>query len=851
VAVLEPTPLPAAVAAEPEPTAPPAVDGPGVLRPTLVVGLGFTGMRVLQRLRHDLHARYGPADRLPCVRTALIDTDPDALAAAGRPAGDDLAPLDPRTVIDARLNRPTHYGVARRRGGRTLLDGWMDPALLYRLPRVPVTNGLRAFGRLAFLDHQRAVAARLTAELQAALDPQALADAAALSGLGVRSNRPRVVVVAGLAGGTGGGMLLDIAYLLRTRLRRLGYPDPDLEAVLHLPDPAGPVSPQAQANVFAALTELNHFSRPDTRFAAGTEDRSPEEAAPPFTRVRLVPGLPHPPAAVGSGTVGTTPTGRRSGPLTVPMGSGGRRPTPATDPGPDPAAASATLLRLDLLTPVGRAADDRRPADPEGGVVVSAAGLTRWTWPRAAVVTRVARVMAPVLLHHWVTPDAARNQGLAEGWVLGLWGRLGLDPGALTARFRAMADEAAGRPLADRIADVVDPAVPRGWLNRGPDPNAVAVAVTRLVGLLGRPQAQAVKQPAPVEEALAAAADAAAADARAELNNALPGLVENPHFRLAGAEEAAGRLLYLLDQAITQADKLARQVQAQAVAALDHLALVGTAHKNLRKLTPAELADAIRNYPSAQLDYLLRLAALRVYHALQDQLKGQAHEINRFRQRLAAHQPFLAIEAEEPAGPPAPGDLLPPGCTTVEEAAQTFLKSLTDDDLAALDVRVQAGLERAFGGLYQACLNSADGTERILEVLRDETRLFLDDRLGEADLAGMVRRRFGSDAGAADGLLRGYQSAAAGLPPGGREVCLFTAPPGAAGEPLRRLAAGVLPADQAQAETPDEAAVIRERQGIPLSALPHLGGAWRAAYETADTPHARADVTRWADVGAD
>ena len=33
-------------------------------------------------------------------------------------------------------------------------------------------------------------------------------------------------VVAGLGGGTGGGMFLDVAYAVQNRLRRMGYDDP-------------------------------------------------------------------------------------------------------------------------------------------------------------------------------------------------------------------------------------------------------------------------------------------------------------------------------------------------------------------------------------------------------------------------------------------------------------------------------------------------------------------------------------------------------------------------------------------------------------------------------------------------
>src|SRR5439155_741279 len=60
-------PLPAA--------APPEQTGPGPLRPALVIGLGQAGLRVLQRLRHDLAVRFGPPAFTPLVRTLYVDTD--------------------------------------------------------------------------------------------------------------------------------------------------------------------------------------------------------------------------------------------------------------------------------------------------------------------------------------------------------------------------------------------------------------------------------------------------------------------------------------------------------------------------------------------------------------------------------------------------------------------------------------------------------------------------------------------------------------------------------------------------------------------------------------------------------
>jgi hypothetical protein len=50
----------------------------------------------------------------------------------------------------------------------------------------------------------------------------------------MRSNRPRVYLVAGLGGGTGSGMVLDLAYAVRHRLKRLGYENPDITGLSYI-----------------------------------------------------------------------------------------------------------------------------------------------------------------------------------------------------------------------------------------------------------------------------------------------------------------------------------------------------------------------------------------------------------------------------------------------------------------------------------------------------------------------------------------------------------------------------------------------------------------------------------------
>src|SRR5262249_1732656 len=154
----------------------------------------------------------------------LIDTDPEIMreATRGRPG----AAFSPNEVLITPLNRPSHF--LKPRDGKVAVNTWLDPRMLYRIPRSQVPSGVRALGRLAYCDNYRAIARRIQMELDAVLAPDILKQAAEQTKLGLRVSKPRVYLITGLAGGTGSGMFLDLAYTIRARLRHLGHYQPDL-----------------------------------------------------------------------------------------------------------------------------------------------------------------------------------------------------------------------------------------------------------------------------------------------------------------------------------------------------------------------------------------------------------------------------------------------------------------------------------------------------------------------------------------------------------------------------------------------------------------------------------------------
>ena len=303
--------------------APPERTGDGSLFPALVVAVGQVGKRVVERLKHLLRERWGDAERVPNVRVLHIDTDPEPVPGQAQTA------LLPREVVLARLNRPGHY---LQRDSLPPVDAWMPTGTLYKLARTPGSaGGVRSLGRLALFDNYRLIAQRVRQEIETFLTDNPLADAARHTKLMLRTNRPRAYVVTGLAGGTGGGMFIDLAYLIRHELRQVGYLRPDVVGVLFVP-PADKNTARSVAlgNTFAALTELYHFQSRAVRYQTAF-DRSEApvvDSDAPFSRVSV---------------------------LTLPRKAEAKAQQACAD-------RAARALFQEMLTPAGRVADEARDA---------------------------------------------------------------------------------------------------------------------------------------------------------------------------------------------------------------------------------------------------------------------------------------------------------------------------------------------------------------------------------------------------------------------------------------------------------------------------------------------------------
>lgn len=217
---------------------------------TLVIGLGGTGVLSLRALK-QLWKGLPPAERVPATFLA-IDLDRSALEAGddkgqlGYLDEDEFLYLDPRSIQDAL--RHLHRTHDDEPAWKNVLE-WFPEKVKIPVSEVEANGAsqLRVLGRLGFFLHDEAIARALRRKLHEVageVDPRRL------------SEEKRVIIVSSIAGGTGAGMLIDVAYLARRQMGR-----PRVYAYLLLPEVFQDVDGGGRIlqNAYACIQELCHL----------------------------------------------------------------------------------------------------------------------------------------------------------------------------------------------------------------------------------------------------------------------------------------------------------------------------------------------------------------------------------------------------------------------------------------------------------------------------------------------------------------------------------------------------------------------------------------------------------------
>jgi eukaryotic-like serine/threonine-protein kinase len=868
----------------------------GALRPTLIIGLGSFGRKALLELRCRFLDRFGDLSKVPILKFLCIDVDPEAVNLAIRGAPE-LA-LTRNEVFHLPLQPVGNY---RRRTMESLAE-WLPREKLYAIPRSLQTQGSRALGRLAYCDNQQRLLARLKREIAHVTNPDVLYASVSQTGLALRDNTPRIYVLASATGGSS-GMLADLGYALRRLLAQMRHDAGEVHGLLMAGAPNDPATPASeQANIYATLTELNHFSDPSIPFAAqyGADGQRVVDHGNPFTTLYLLPLTNRTPESLD-----------------------------------DTISHLGSYLFHELTTPLGiRLEQVRHALDASGSAMLGAMSTpfrsfgTYAVWfPRGLLLRMAARKACERLLEGWLGDSecvaaevqtavaAACEQALADpelqpevlhhhlhrtATVVGTTEQE-VTPGEALARILATLEEQSQQAFA--MEDPGNWALQamgrvREWMGGGTIELALENSDWRKTKF---------------SRALAGSAQKAALEWSQRLCATLYSLMEHPGARFAAAEAALNRVIqFCHQQEQLHRQRLEKQVpktreaweHAEAITeecvngANSFRLFGGRSNRKLLRL----FIDSLGQFAHQRLTDDTILACMHFFDALRGYTQERLRDLQFCRQRLRHLQQSLQGQTEEddadgaypcvvvetPFGTSSiPSNevfsaglrqsatarvVLPESEQDLERAAIRLLQRLKTEEWVQLDEDLHDRCLVPRGGLHGALMRGGDINRSLAQPLVDDAIGLLSPYMPIMDVAQILGTEFGLVApeetkhsgshvnlpdNASDqfvGPIRDYLDRATPLLSDGQDKnrqTLLLVPASDMGRHFGEAVQKVLP-DLGVVRVPGQADLMfcREQGCLTVQDLHKLMKQFRAAYEATVctpliSPHARFDVSDW------
>lgn len=854
----------------------------GALRPTLIIGLGSFGRKAILELRCRLMDRFGDLNKLQLVRFLSLDADPDAATQAVR--GAPQVALTRNEVVHVPLQPVGNY---RRRNLDHLYE-WLPREKLYSMPRSLQTQGSRALGRLSFTDNQHRILSRLRREIQEITNSEHIYETVSQTGLALRDSTPRVYVLAA-AGGGASGMLSDLGYGIKRLLAHLRHPDAPVHAFLLAGAPQDPATPRAElANVYATLTELNHYSDPSILFAAqyGPDGQRIIDEGSPFSSIYLLPQENRSPEALA-----------------------------------ETVSHLGCYLFQEMTTPLGLRLDHLRASDALAASAIAEAGQlpcplrsfgTYGVWfPRGLLLHLAAREASKLIIEQWsrageqnLTEEArpeidrfveriSNDQNLHTDalalaietqCVVGTPTDVATAPGEVLSSMLAKLDEQSLQPVAQEDTG--------NWAKQ---------ALHRIREWVGSGEGDAELgewRRTKLTRALAASTSRIIDDWDQKLGKEFVSLLEVPGARLAAAEVAVDRLQKWCQKSAEAQAERAREQAAQSN--LSWLQLQNALHDcmttqsgfrlfggNKKSRSLRTFLDLLGQYARHRLTEEILNAVKNAFAGLAGKLADRGRDLGFCRQRLRYLMENLDShrdgDDEEEMSTTHAGELtpshspvtsatdglfdiirqsatarvvLPDGEDDLERAALRFLQSLTVEHWQLLDKELSERVLVPRGGLHAACINSGDLTKNLAIPLVREASILLAGHLPIMDVADILLGE-GGNGGGDQALLKqikGYLDRAYPLaqsPDKRHQTSFILVPASKAGRDLGKKVEEIVENVQlVKVPGQTDLMFLREQGGLSADALHKLLRPCQSAYQSTNaapamSPHARFDIVDW------
>jgi hypothetical protein len=276
-----------------------------MIYPALFVGLGTTGLNILERLQELVSEEY--KERPPIFTYVYLETDENRKPERRPGMRDEISVPTQFPVIQNLQTLRQEFDAGRR----PLLEPWLNRRLL-EFPGQGFRSGaghIRMAGRLCLWENWAECTRLLTEARKAITADKNIAETAAFlrsfyervnqpqpAGAQLVGTDPNVYVVGTLCGGTCGGMFVDIAYFLRELFGiRTNRRQAKLQGIFTVPDSLVARHPEHDqerkrcANAWASMIEFDYYNHPSTRYDVTWPDgKALSTSEPPFDWTYLV-----------------------------------------------------------------------------------------------------------------------------------------------------------------------------------------------------------------------------------------------------------------------------------------------------------------------------------------------------------------------------------------------------------------------------------------------------------------------------------------------------------------------------------------------------------------------------------
>ncbi|WP_017295720.1 tubulin-like doman-containing protein [Geminocystis herdmanii] len=231
------------------------------ISPTVLIGVGGTGAEVLSRVRRFAEETYGSLDKFPILGFLWIDTDKNYKVTNPKAAGSKFKDAEiclatvTGTEVETRLKNMNNY---------PWIQKWFPNELERSVTSLEQGAGqIRACGRFAFFCNYAKIRDSFLSVIQRVKGKNRYM----YDTLGIEvANELNVFVTGSISGGTGSGMLIDLAYCIRHWLQ--GEGTTEITGIVPMPNAFAGISVGSgvMANGYAALMELSYFGDDRTVF---------------------------------------------------------------------------------------------------------------------------------------------------------------------------------------------------------------------------------------------------------------------------------------------------------------------------------------------------------------------------------------------------------------------------------------------------------------------------------------------------------------------------------------------------------------------------------------------------------